>query len=488
MTYCIAFINHLIVRLLPSVFTIVLCIAPATYGYNNILTNFYSVHSVSTSSANVEEQNPIWCRIAHSYQHFNANDTTPRISLWVPPNGRVLIPNNGTSITGTSTSSPDTATTSLDLVHAREWMEYVAYVQNSTFGAYTVIRCERVTNATTMHAHWKVWGLPFHWNRLQESYSTLVSGRVTEDQFRGACNRTDLIMERLLLEADTAITTSTTVALNNTTRNIIILMLTILWTPRRRSILEPSLSTPHIDVYGHVRQIMIPNNPSLPPPSIVAMLAIEPSTCCTTKTLALLPRRYDRMPEAKLSSWCYERRVLEKEFKRVIRIGNDGATSIVVGEVFLTRKRKMQQLSSSDDRICSNSSFIIPQDVELLEGLTTNLFVLYQDGTLRTASNGILHGYIRQLILQQNIKISLHPPLLSEAHQWKEVFVTSSIQLLCPIHAIYTSTSCCCISSTTSTTTITDTTNHTFTKLWEYKSNRQEPRLVDVMYKKLINY
>jgi hypothetical protein len=295
-------------------------------------------------------------------------------------------------------------------------------------------------------------------------------------------------MERLLLEADTAITTSTTVALNNTTRNIIILMLTILWTPRRRSILEPSLSTPHIDVYGHVRQIMIPNNPSLPPPSIVAMLAIEPSTCCTTKTLAMLPRRYDRMPEAKLSSWCYERRVLEKEFKRVIRIGNDGATSIVVGEVFLTRKRKIQQLSSSDDRICSNSSFIIPQDVELLEGLTTNLFVLYQDGTLRTASNGILHGYIRQLILQQNIKISLHPPLLSEAHKWKEVFVTSSIQLLCPIHAIYTSTSCCCISYTTSTTTITDTTNHTFTKLWEYKSNRQEPRLVDVMYKKLINY
>jgi len=485
MTYCIAlllFISHrIVVRLLPSVFTIVLCTAPATYGYN-ILQDFYNAHSVSTSSANVEEQNPIWCRIAHSYQHSNANETTPRISLWVPPNCRVQIPNNG--ITGT-TASPDTAptTSSLDLCHAREWMEYVAHVQNSTFGAYTVIRCERVRNTTTMHARWKVWGLPFHWNRLKESYSTLVSGRVTEDQFLGACNRTDLIMERLLLEANTAITT--TVALNNTTtRNNIIIMLTILWTPRRRSILEPSLSTPHIDVYGHARQIMIPNNPSLPPPSIVAMLAIEPNTCCTTKTLALLPRRYDRMPEAKLSSWCYERRVLEKEFKRVIRNGNDGTTSIVVGEVILTRRKNIQQLSSSDDRICSKSNCIVPQEVELLEGLTTNLFVLYLDGTLRTASDGILHGYIRQLILQQNIKISLHPPLLSEAHQWKEVFVSSSIQLLCPIHAIYTSTSACCC---TSSTTITDTTSHKLTKLWEYKSNQQEPRLVDVMFKKLIN-
>lgn len=480
--------DYLVVLLFQSVFlTIAWCRTPGIHGYT-ILKNFYGVPSGISS----EETNSIWCRIAHSN-----TDATPTIAVVEPPHGKVQIP-----LTGRTTPSSEADTlTSVNLGHAREWMEYVAFVQNDTFGAYTVIRCETVAvgnTTTTMPTGWKVWGLPFHYQRLKQSYSTLVSGNVTKEQLLAACNRTDLIMERLLFEANTAMTTTTAFTATTTTTNCsrIILMLTILWTPRRRNsmqLLGSSSSTPTIDVYGHARHVIIPNNPSSPPPPMVAMLAIEPSTCGTTtrtNPCERLPCRYDRIPYAKLSSWCYNRKILEKKFKRIL---HDGGKRVVIGEVFLTRRRsttRTQQLWSNNATTISSNSNIsscsIPQDVELLEGLTTNIFVLYQDGTLRTASNGVLHGYIRQLVLQQKtIKISLHPPLLSEVHQWKEVFVSSSIQLLCPIHAIYAYNSSTCY---TNSTTITDTTNNTlFTKLWEYHSSPQEHRLVDVIFNKLIN-
>jgi hypothetical protein len=79
--------------------------------------------------------------------------------------------------------------------------------------------------------------------------------------------------------------------------------------------------------------------------------------------------RYDNKPRAKLSSWCRIRRPLEDQLK-----------DEHVGEVILTRQ---------DDK----------NNIELLEGLTSNLFVLYRNGTLRTPDEGVLGGCARNQVV-----------------------------------------------------------------------------------------
>ena len=156
------------------------------------------------------------------------------------------------------------------------------------------------------------------------------------------------------------------------------------------------------------------------------------------------PNRYERLPCAKLSSWCRRRIPLEAQLKGSVSfiVPNDnkdkGETEedvvhhVVVDEVLLTRKRSFFR-NGEDEEDDDN-------DVELLEGLTSNVFIVYHDGSLRTppSKNGILSGYARQLVLECATKdygrtVRQVPIFLSEASEWKEVFVTSSIRLVSPV-------------------------------------------------------
>jgi hypothetical protein len=82
--------------------------------------------------------------------------------------------------------------------------------------------------------------------------------------------------------------------------------------------------------------------------------------------------------------------------------------------------------------------------LQILEGLSSNVFVVYDDDTIRTASEGVLHGYVRHLVLESALECGLtHDPapvwLLSPEEcrrHWKEVFITSSSRLIYPVSEI----------------------------------------------------
>jgi branched-subunit amino acid aminotransferase/4-amino-4-deoxychorismate lyase len=143
------------------------------------------------------------------------------------------------------------------------------------------------------------------------------------------------------------------------------------------------------------------------PDPIQVALALLPSSCSVSN----LPSRKDSYPEAKLSAWCNSRRPLEAQFKR------EG-----VGEVLLVDADKAT-------------------DIHLLEGLTSNVFVLYPGDVLRTAGTGVLHGYARQQVLAQAVNLGLTldldtPIRLDESDMWLECFVTSSVKLIAPVAQI----------------------------------------------------
>jgi hypothetical protein len=78
--------------------------------------------------------------------------------------------------------------------------------------------------------------------------------------------------------------------------------------------------------------------------------------------------------------------------------------------------------------------------LEILEGLSSNFFVIYKGGTVRTAIDGCLHGYVRHLVLdsldQCGLVFDPRPIFLHESSQWHEAFITSSSRLIYPISKI----------------------------------------------------
>jgi len=114
-----------------------------------------------------------------------------------------------------------------------------------------------------------------------------------------------------------------------------------------------------------------------------------------------LPNRQP-FPHAKLSSWCRTRRPLEER-----------CLSSSVSEVILTE--------------ASTSGTV------LLEGLTSNLFVIDKDDMLWTANSRVLSGYGRHQVLLCAEKLGLATEttkllLLEHLDNWKEVFVTSTVK------------------------------------------------------------
>lgn len=195
------------------------------------------------------------------------------------------------------------------------------------------------------------------------------------------------------------------------------------------------------------------HNPNLPIQAVIGHLSSSSETTANRIILStnnnnntnnnsvvssLLPNRYQHHPTAKLSSWCRRRRLLEDIFKK-----DD------VGEVILVKKcnagdnddtddHNNQPLSLSTTATSSNNE----SSYELLEGLTSNIFIVYSGKIIRTPSiTNTLEGYGRQLILDCAVKcgykVEIGPITLHDSSLWKEVFLTSSCRLIVPVRTIF---------------------------------------------------
>jgi len=338
-----------------------------------------------------------------------------------------------------------------NLSSPREWMEAIEAKEDIS-GAYTVIRCDlRPTradaNLNKSEDDHLVWGEEFHLERIASSYELMVgsggegkNNQELQNETSCAIVQSKLIIDSLIqetkkhlllsFECDSQRETSTTADI------IKVVMITLLWQPL------PDRSG-GILVRGHAFSTNAISDPYQydPTPTNAAISACRRGGDQDVNYSPQLPSRFDNQPLAKLSSWCSIRRPLESQFKT-------GDT----GEVILTRKGKTQRSPSEQS---DHDEMSIESDVanlELLEGLTSNLFVVYKDGSLRTASTNkyddplVLNGYARHLVLEAAERCGLKVEISTEEKAikvqdgidglWAEAFFTSSIRLIIPIGKI----------------------------------------------------
>jgi hypothetical protein len=318
-----------------------------------------------------------------------------------------------------------------DLSISRNWMEHIEN-QSKMPGAYDVLRCDLVKTRDSATPSFKVWGQDYHFNRLERSYKELVKHHfldlIDDDQddnhvsvklneVKVAHEQSDAILNSLLKKMmDHEESQIKEEAIGH---DIIceIIRVTILWTPQLSNPQDSSPQKSKIVVKGHAStsgQVMVP---TAIPKMITATLAL-PNNLGSQVSSAVeeLPDRHI-CPHAKISSWSKQRRSLEskKSFKP------EG-----VEEVLL--------LNEIDDK--GRTKY------EVLEGLTSNFFAIYKDGTIRTPADGVLLGYVRHLILESaeacGLKVDERPIDLEDGEKglWEETFITSSSRLIYPIEKI----------------------------------------------------
>ena len=127
--------------------------------------------------------------------------------------------------------------------------------------------------------------------------------------------------------------------------------------------------------------------------------------------------------------------------------------------------------------------------IELLEGLTSNLFVVYPGNILRTApSTHVLGGYVRHLIIdcaeKCGYKVEFGSISIEDSSLWEDVFLTSSIRLIMPVNRIFLPHP---------NTGKDDDEPFQLKTLWELPSNEDKgrhpyplPTASDVLYKELV--
>jgi hypothetical protein len=377
-----------------------------------------------------------------------------------------------------------------DLTSPREWLEYcetqsLDYGMNSGIGigsdsagagAYTVIRCDFHLDKKS----WEIWGKDFHFNRLQESYRSLLllnqheqeeltqhhhhklDEKLLVQQVQSALDSNTKIMNLLLDEASKTIIDCNEIIRDDDEEEdttFIVVMLTLLWEPDHVQTTGSDDRSSTIRVRGHafstlkkVSQLQLNEvgttnsvviNPNPPVQAVIGYLTPTTTTTRnqhnTSSSIVSLPNRHQNFPQAKLSCWCRRRRLLEEIFK------NDDN----IGDVILTKHHSDEE-SSTNQTASSLPSIPIPtvsttstsiDSVELLEGLTSNIFVVYPGKILRTPpSTDVLGGYARQLILDCAVKCGYQVEIgsipLMDSSLWKEVFLTSSIRLIVPVHKL----------------------------------------------------
>ena len=287
-----------------------------------------------------------------------------------------------------STTKKIQSSKSYNLASPREWLEFQEAMTSSS-GAYTVIRCDFRPSTSD----WDIWGQEFHIQRLKESIFHVDT--CPDDCDLSAAETESIRLISILL--DDAQQRFQKLEHDPSPESLITLMLTILWTP------DTDSNGLQVDVHGYSSEAF--SEPKAYDPSpVTANLAMSDTS---THLATPLPNRYNSSPHAKLSAWCSRRRPLERMFKAG---GND---EVILVESVLNR-------------------------VYLLEGLTSNLFVLYPGGVLRTVdTDSALGGYSRQMIInaanQCGLDVEIGPILLDESSLWEEVFLTSSIKIAMPV-------------------------------------------------------
>jgi len=344
-----------------------------------------------------------------------------------------------------------------DLSSPREWMEYLGNKEdhNALGGAYTVLRCDLrqstprpVSLVDDMKSinhnddRYFIWGEQFHLNRLSSSYDALschnshtkAISNGNDDQshhldYLYATRQSKIILRALIDKAifkldQLHLSNGSVTSATGKDVNTKVLMITLLWNQAKELNFKQQN---RIIIRGHAVFININATYSSPlmydPNPINATIALPKRSDSNA-----LPSRHFTIPTAKLSGWCGARRPLER---------HDAFKPPGIGEVFLVKKETNLSGSSEPDDRNDNSIHW-----EILEGLTSNLFVVYRDGTLRTTLHGVLRGYGQQLVLDAAercvISVSKLPISIDDGRNglWSEVFITSSVRLIVPLAGV----------------------------------------------------
>jgi branched-subunit amino acid aminotransferase/4-amino-4-deoxychorismate lyase len=88
-----------------------------------------------------------------------------------------------------------------------------------------------------------------------------------------------------------------------------------------------------------------------------------------------------------------------------------------------------------------NEQVMEEEDGTVLEGFSSNFFVVRENGVIETAAGGaVLSGSIRRLALRiaaaQGVGVALRAPQWQERDQWKDAFITSTSRLILPVDEI----------------------------------------------------
>jgi branched-subunit amino acid aminotransferase/4-amino-4-deoxychorismate lyase len=322
-----------------------------------------------------------------------------------------------------------------DISQSADWMEYLEQKEGRQgdeggAGAYDTLRCDVVISSPKHEMTYKpttiVWGEKFHLDRLRNSYTELLKAR-TKDALDPSGNDFQASLEKALQESHRTLHQLLSSAESearcmhnegeaNSNKITVgqLVRITILWSPPTQSKEDPIIE---ILVRGHAcssTKAVIPNES---PEPIVASIAVHTTKDGNSGRATIdksLPTRY-ASPQNKIASWCRLRRQMETNSYKAPGIE----------EVLMVRQVKDEH---GVERL------------EILEGLSSNFFVIYKGGTMRTAIDGCLHGYVRHLVLdsldQCGLVFDPRPIFLHESSQWHEAFITSSSRLICPISKI----------------------------------------------------
>jgi hypothetical protein len=303
-----------------------------------------------------------------------------------------------------------------DLTDVSEWMEYLERKENRIddeggAGAYDALRSDLILHAEASN-RWRVWGEDFHLERLKNSYKTLLSenGDGTSSSERElllqqAEKLSRSVLSELLAEAERSQILYQSASKQAPWEDVEIQLLRIflLWSPNQNA-------GQHVIVRGHATSSAQPLLVHRPVDPIVVTVAALGHDHQDARVDASIPTRY-RNPQSKVARWVRLRKKLEDPTKY---------KPPGVSEVLLVRP-------------------VAGDGLEVLEGLSSNFFVIYNDNTIRTAQEGVLYGYVRQLVLvcaeTCGLKLDKRPILLQDAKEglWKEAFITSSTRLIFPI-------------------------------------------------------
>ena len=354
-------------------------------------------------------------------------------------------------------------------------------------------------NGTRGKNSWNVWGQDFHLDRLEMSYQSLMNHRRTEAvgeisnihdihgqdeqqrMIREARTMSVRMLHALLEEASQAETMKNSATIwrdtstdddDDASRGPVVQLVRVTWLWSTASTATAASPPPSgatqqkhsnannsgcsgknkIVVRAHAVSSTQPFRVRQPIKPIICTIAVEDHTQGQQKQEqdtsnykesdatvdASLPNRLDH-PQSKVASWTRLRKKLENP---------ESYKPVGVGEVLLVRPTTSREHGESSLALApTETETPLHGGLELLEGLSSNLFVLYKsedgdDGTplvLRTAHAGVLHGYVRHLVLDVastsscGIQVSHDPILLQDVHRWKEAFITASSRLIVPI-------------------------------------------------------